>query len=309
MKKTSLAVLMIFTALSLVFSQDWTGQGRQIGYVYDEQGNPLEGVKVKLKFTETQSGFETVTDAKGKWVAFGIKGGTWYVDFELSGYAPKKIWINVLDFRQKNPEIEVNMKKMEGLFITDDLKDDLLLGNALFEEEKYDEAVEVFQKIVEEFPDAYIVNMNIGNCYFQKGNYDEAEKYYMMVLEKAPENHDVLMGIGNCYSNRGDQEKALEWYNKLEFEKINDPIVLYNVGTIFYNNSKFEEALKYYKKAVGVQEDFLDGRYQLGLAYLALGNNAEALIEFENYLKYDPDSERASQVKGFIEYLKRKNED
>jgi tetratricopeptide (TPR) repeat protein len=80
---------------------------------------------------------------------------------------------------------------------------------------------------------------------------------------------------------------------------------LFNVGTIFYNNSKYEDALKYYKKSVEVKEDFLDGIYQSGLAYLALGKNAEALKEFENYLTQDSDSDRASQVKGFIEYLKK----
>ena len=40
--------------------------------------------------------------------------------------------------------------------------------------------------------------------------------------------------------------------------------------------------MKYYKKSVEIDEDFLDGIYQLGLAYLTLGKNAEALNEFVN---------------------------
>jgi hypothetical protein len=32
----------------------------------------------------------------------------------------------------------------------------------------------------------------------------------------------------------------------------------------------------------------------------------EAIGVFEEYLKHDPDSERAGQVKGFIEFLKTK---
>jgi Tfp pilus assembly protein PilF len=127
----------------------------------------------------------------------------------------------------------------------------------------------------------------------------------MKILESEPEHVDALIGLGNCYINQNDIEKAVEFYNKIEFEKIKDQTVLYNVGTIFYNNSKFGEALKYYKKAVEIQEDFCDAIYQLGLAYLANGNNPEALIEFENYLKYDTDSPRAEQVKGFIDYLKK----
>jgi len=309
MKKAGILVLTIVLSSASVFSQDWTGQGRQIGYVYDEEGNPLEGVKVKLFFVKTQSGFELTTDKDGKWVALGIKGGTWYIDFEMPGYLPKKISWNVLDFRQTNPPLEVKLEKAEGLVLSDELRENFRKGATLYEEGNYEEAIKAFTTIIEEYPDAYIINLNIGNSYFQMENYDEAEKFYRKVIQEEPDNHMALMGIGNCYSNRGDSEKAMEWYNKIEFEKINDPAVLFNVGTTFYNSSNYEEALKYYKKSVEIEEGFLDGIYQLGLTYLALGRNAEALGEFEKYLTHDPDSEKASQVKGFIEYLKKETDE
>jgi len=37
-----------------------------------------------------------------------------------------------------------------------------------------------------------------------------------------------------------------------------------------------------------------------------LGKNAEAIPPFEDYLKCDPDSPRAAQVKSFLEFLKKK---
>ncbi|NIQ17596.1 MAG: hypothetical protein GTN43_02185, partial [Candidatus Aenigmarchaeota archaeon] len=56
-----------------------------MGYVYDEQGTPIEGVTVKLFSHYAQSGFDVQTDRDGKWVAAGIRGGTWDVDFEKPG--------------------------------------------------------------------------------------------------------------------------------------------------------------------------------------------------------------------------------
>lgn len=301
-----LGVMIFFSFLAL--SQDYAGKARIQGIVTDEEGEPLEGVKVKLLCVKVESGFETVTDSNGRWKGSWIRGGTWYIDFEKIGYAPKNISTEVSELT-KNPPIEVTMKKAEGLVVTDDLKENFEKGNMLYEEGKYEEAIEVFKRIIEAFPDAYIINMNIGNCYFQMEDYSQAEEYYLKVLEKDSKNHTVMIAIGNCYSNRGDSAKAFEWYKKIEIEKIDDPVVIYNIGTFFYNSSQFDEALKYFRKAVDIQKDFLDGIYQLGLAYLALGNNAEALNEFENYLKYDPDSERASQVKGFIELLKKKTKE
>jgi tetratricopeptide (TPR) repeat protein len=305
MKRAKIGFIAIVLLTSLAFSQDWTGQGRQIGFVTDEEGKPLQGVKVKLFFTTTQSGFDLKTDAEGKWVAIGIKGGTWYVDFELPGYLTKKIVIEVKDYHAQNPQIEVKLTKLAGLTVTDEVKEQFLKGNQLFEEKKYGEAIGVYQAILEKFPDAYIIYLNVGNSYFQMEKYDEAEAAFQKVLEKDAKEPHALLGIGNIYMNRGDPEKALEFYGKTEFGKIDDPVVLYNVGTLLYKNGKAAEALNYFQKAVEIQEDFLDARYQLGLVCLALGKNAEALAEFEGYLKHDPDSERASQVKGFIEYLKK----
>lgn len=305
MRKWKFGFLAMLLLAAFVFPQDWTGQGRQIGYVTDEQGKPLKGVKVKLLFVKTQTGFEMETDADGKWVAIGIKGGTWYIDFESPGYLTKKIVTQVKDYRAQNPQIEVKLVKAEGLVVTDEVKEDYLKGNKLFEEGKYAEAIGVYEGILAKFPDAYVIYLNIGNSYFQMEKYDQAESAFQKVLQKDPQDVHALLGIGNCYVNRGDSEKALEWYSKIEIAKIDDPTVLYNVGTILSKHGKSAEALNYYKKAVEIQEDFLDARYQLAMVYLGLGNNPEALTEFENYLKHDADSERASQVRGFIEYLKK----
>ena len=307
MRKPGFLFILMFLASIFVFSQDYKGRGRVIGHVYDEEGNPLEGVRVKLFSLRAQDGFKIVTDEKGKWIASWIRGGGWNVDFEKIGYMPKKISIQVKE-HARNPEIKVTMKKVEGLVITEDLEAEFVKGNKLFEEGKYEKAVDIYEKILEKFPDAYIINKNIGNCYFQQAKYEKAEEYYQEVLEKDPSNSDVMLAIGNCYANRGEKEKALEWYRKIEFEKLDDPTVLYNIGTNFYNNSQFEEALKYYKRAVEIKDDFLDALYQLGLSYLALGLYQDAIDIFENYLNHDPDSERASQVKGFIEFLKKKIE-
>ncbi len=305
MRKVWLLFIIILLTTTFVLPQDYKGKGKFKGIVFDEEGNPLEGVKIKLYSLKVESGFEIMTDIRGKWKAFYVRGGKWNIDFEKQGYMPKKISAQIKEY-SKNPDIEVKLKKIEGLIITDELKAELIRGNELFDEEKYGDAIEIYRRIVEEFPDTYILYQNIGNCYFKMEKYDQAEEYYKKVLEKDPKNQETMLLIGNCYANRDDKEKALEWYNKIEFEKINDPTVLFNIGSNFYTQSKFEEALKYYKRAVEIQNDFLDAIYQLGLSSLTLGKFQDAIEAFESYLKYDQDSERASQVKGFIEFLKKK---
>lgn len=306
MRKIGYILILIFFIAASVFAQGYKGKGRVMGYVYDEAGNPLEGIKIKLFCERGQSGFETATDAKGKWRAFYIRGGPWKIEFEKDGYMPKKMKVQLNEFG-KNPNIEVNLKKIVGLVVTgNETKEELIKGNALFDEEKYEEAIQIYREIIEKMPNIYLVYQNIGNCYFKMEMYKEAEDSYLKFLEKEPDNYKTMLSIGNTYANRGRNDKALEWYNKIDFENMNDPLVLFNIGSSFYTQSKFEEAEKYYRKAVKIKNDFLDALYQLGLVYLNMTKYQDSIDVFNKYLIHDQQSERAAQVKGFLEFLKKK---
>jgi tetratricopeptide (TPR) repeat protein len=304
MKKAGLFLVFTILLVGLAVSQSYRGQGRLTGFVTDEEGKPIEGVRVTLYSVKAAQGFEVATDATGEWKAMYIRGGAWNIDFDKAGYAPKKISTRIQESFQ-NPPVQTKLQKIEGLIIIEDLKAALNEGNKLSEEKKYEEAIAVYEKLLSENPDAYVINKNIGNCYFELQKYDKAEEYYRKVLDKDPDNAEIMLLIGNCYGNRGEKDKAMEWYGKIEFDKITDPTVLFNIGSGFYSQSKYEEALKYYKRAVEIQKDFLDAIYQLGLTYLAMGNNAEAIATFEGYLKYDTDSPKANQVKNFLDFLKK----
>jgi len=305
MKKMALVCSVLIAVAVLLPAQDYKGKGRLGGLVTDESGRPLEGVRVKLFSLNAQQGLSVVTDKSGRWLGAWIRSGGWNVDFEKIGYAPKKISVEISE-NKKNPDIEIKLTKVEGLVITDSVRDLLGKGNDLYEKADYAGALAVYQQIIAQSPDAYPIYLNIGNCYFSQEKYDLAEESYLKMLEKDPKRAETLIAIGNCYTNRGDSAKAMEWYGKVEFEKIEDPIVLYNLGTNYYNNAKFEDALKFYQRAVEKQKDSVDALYQLGLTYLNLQRNAEAIAAFEDYLKIDRDSARATQVVGFLEYLKKK---
>ncbi|MFW6139722.1 MAG: tetratricopeptide repeat protein [Acidobacteriota bacterium] len=304
MKKAVVSVFSILLLVAFAFPQAYSGKARMVGYVYDQEGNPIEGVTVKLYSVRAEGGFELKTNKSGKWVAMGIRGGEWEIDFEKAGYMPKGITVDVSSFGN-NPDIEVTLDETEGIVITEEMKEKLSSGNKLFDEGNYEQAVQAYQKLLEENPDVYVINKNIGNCYFQMEQYDKAVESYQKILDEDPENTEAVLLIGKAYENKGDEEKALEWYRKVKFEEINDPIVLYNIGTRLYNMANYEEALKYYQRSVELKEDFLDSIYQLGLTYLTLEKNQEAVDQFEKYLEIDPDSERADQVKDFLSYLRR----
>jgi len=88
-------------------------------------------------------------------------------------------------------------------------------------------------------------------------------------------------------------------------DKITDPNLLYSVGLNYFKTAKYAEAAAYFEKAVALDENQTDALYQLGITYTAMQEKDKAIGAFEKYLKIDPDSERAGQVKGFLDYLKK----
>jgi tetratricopeptide (TPR) repeat protein len=304
MRRAVLLIAILTCVIILAYSQGYKGQGRATGLVTDESGKPLEGVTVKLYSVKGQSGFETKTNAKGEWRALYIRGGTWNIDLEKEGYMPRKLAVDLKEF-DRNPAIEVRLERVEGLVILEALKESVDVGNRLFAEQRYEEAAKVFEDIVAGDENAYMFHKNLGNCYFQLQDYERAERHYLKVLEKEPENAEVMLLIGNTYSNRDDQAKALEWYGKIELDKMTDATALFNIANSLFSRSNFEEALRYSRRGLEVQPDSTDLLYLTGLIHLSLDHKPDSIEAFECYLKLDPDSARAGQVRNFLEVLKK----
>jgi tetratricopeptide (TPR) repeat protein len=305
MKKLATFLVGVLLAGAAFAGQDFKGKARVLGVVVDQDGNPVAGVKISFFLPAAGGGFSILSEKDGKFTAAWLRRGNWNVDFEKVGYEPKKISLSVSE-AEKNPELKMTLKKVEGLFITEDLKKELTAANALFEAKDYAGALAAFEAMTVKYPEAYILQKNVGNCHFALERYDKAEEAYLKILAKDPANADAVVLVGNTYANRNETEKALEWYNKIQVDKIKDTTVLYNIGTNHFNLGKVEEAVKYFKAAVDVQADNTDALYRLGLAYLNLQRNPEAVAAFEAYLKVDSTSEQAGQVRNLVELLKKK---
>jgi tetratricopeptide (TPR) repeat protein len=305
MKRTGVFGLYAILVFVSIFGQDYKGQGRMTGFVFDEGGRPLEGVAVKLYYVDSKSGYDVKTNKDGKWSGVWLRSGKWEIAFEKPGYLPYKISVKVKEF-DRNPDLQITMQKAEGQAVSEELKSLISEGNRLYEEGKWEESLKAFNNILDRFPEADVVKKTIGDVHFKLEQYEEAMRYYQEVLGKNPDDFETMISIGNCFGNRGEEDKAMAWYSKIAIEKIYDVNVLYNIGTDFYERSLFDRALGYYVKAVELKSDFLDALYQLGLTYSTLENYAKAVEVFGLYLERDSDSERAGQVRGFLDFLKKK---
>jgi tetratricopeptide (TPR) repeat protein len=305
MKESLLTAVIVTLLFNPVFSQSYKGQGRIKGIVTDAEGNPLEGVKIRLFSLRADSGFETESDKKGEWKANWIRSGMWYIDFTKLEYEPRKISISIIELG-KNPLLEITMKKIEGVAIAEDIMKDFQKANKFYDEEEYEEAIAAYKRILTDHPDAFIINQNVGNAYFALKDYDRAIEFYKKVVERQEDSSQMFILIGNSYVNKQDNEKALQWYSKVNVGDIEDAIAVYNIGVLFFNSGNYEKAVTYLMRAVEIDKELSDAYYQLGMSYLAAGKNQEAREVLEKFLELNPESDKAGIAKSIIETLSKK---
>jgi tetratricopeptide (TPR) repeat protein len=310
MKKIlSAAVLILLIAAISLFSQTG-GKGKMRGIVCEaETGQPIPGVTVRL-YCEALDAYYLpfpVTDKDGKWGAYYLRTGMWSLDFEKVGYEPQKLSYRV-GFAVGGPQelIEIKLRKIQNLVVKETILSKLQSADKLFAQKKYGEAQTVYETLLAENPDLYVLNKNIGNCYFAVENYEKALVHYLKVQEKQADRADVLTAIANSYNNWGKMEQAVEWYKKIPLAGIRDIDTAYNAGVLLLNAGSAEEALPYFQKSVEIDVEFADGFYRLGMALVALNRSEEALAALRKFLDLAPDSPDATVAKSVIDALSKK---
>jgi len=302
--RTGVVFLFILVWLLPGYALVQSGTGFIAGLVTDEHGQPLAEVKIRLYHLESKTEIKIRTNNKGEWSAEITPRGTWYLDFEKTGYEPRRVCVQVAGKQARPSWLETRLKNLEGLVMTEEIIQALEKANTLFSQGSLEEAFLIYQNILTESPDSYAINYYLGNCYLEKENYDQAIDCYQKVIDENPQFGPGLISLGNCYLKKKEIEKAIACYQRLDINRIEDPQLLYQIGIVFFNRWLFSPALKYFQKAVSLQPDFPDGYYQLGLTCLLLGRYSQARLAFQNYLKYDSETDRSVQVKNFLEFLK-----
>lgn len=108
-----------------------------------------------------------------------------------------------------------------------------------------------------------------GNRAYEKGNQSDAEVEYKKALEKNPKSREGQFNLGNSYYKQQRYEEALREYgNAGPAMKTPEETaeIYYNAGNSFYRSNKFQEAIGAYKKALKLNPNDDDTRYNLQMA-------------------------------------------
>ncbi len=115
-------------------------------------------------------------------------------------------------------------------------------GNTLYDQEKFDEAVEKYREAKEQLPESDIANFNLGTALFKKGSYQEAVDALTQSLhtENPGLEADATYNIANAKYKLGSE---------LLNSDLNGAAALYR------------ESLDYFKRAIELNKNSSDAKY------------------------------------------------
>ena len=104
---------------------------------------------------------------------------------------------------------------------------------------------------------------DMGILNYQNQNYEAAEKYYNSILSTDSDNPEAHFGKGSSLFMQDDLKNAEIKFNEslASSETLLKSKAFYNLGNISYKNKKLNDALQFYKKALELNPNDDEARY------------------------------------------------
>jgi tetratricopeptide (TPR) repeat protein len=275
----------------LLFSQTFAIAN---GTVKSEDGKPIKGAKVILIFSEDGTKYELTTDKKGRWRKANMRSGAWTIGFMAEGYEPQNFNI-VLSAIKRNPPIDVKLTPIP--------KSPLIKADALYQQKKYDEALEEYQRVLADNQDLYQAYDKIGLCYYRLNDTENAIEAFKLMLEKEPQSQDTLINLSAIYFEKGNLEEGMMYFKQLDEKSLDDPSIFYNIGILLFKKRQIDMAIDYLQKSLAVDPMYVNAYYQLALLYLNKGDLDEAKKNLKKVIELAPESEKAALAKKMLENI------
>lgn len=181
-------------------------------------------------------------------------------------------------------------------------------ANALLEQERYKEALEILLQLTRQHTTAEVWQ-DVAAIYQRLGQDIDAVQAYDRSTELAPDNGQAWLQKGLLLQAMGQDEQALEAFAQARRTQPGNAACYVGMGHAWIALKRYEEALDAYEQAIKLNPQNVEAYVGKGRAWYNLYNHKAALAACEQALHLDPDNVQAWHGKAYaLERLKRYEE-
>jgi len=160
----------------------------------------------------------------------------------------------------------------------DDIDSLLLLARLDVNFGDLDEAIKIYEKILELAPDNSTVRLRLGYLYSQQGRYKEGEETIKVLLAKDPDSYLALLYLARLAAQSGDYDSAVAFYEKTLLLHWS-PELVYEVAEFYGKREQYKRVEELYTSVLQKEPENEQAALGRVHALLLTGQEKEALDE------------------------------
>jgi len=147
--------------------------------------------------------------------------------------------------------------------------------------------------------DAWVSDMFIDAVRCEEASKtNEAIALYESILEREPRHAPSAINLGTIFYNQGEFLRAERMYRQAAEADPNYALAFFDLGNVLDELQRLPEAVEAYRTAIRLVPRYADAHYNLALAWERLNERRRALKHWEIYLKLDPAGPWANHARG-----------
>jgi len=160
---------------------------------------------------------------------------------------------------------------------------------------RIDLALPVFERLVTEYPDDFLIRYSLGLAYFFLREIDKAQAEFEKVIELNPRYANTYLNLASIYEMRGDIASTIENLEKVVALEVKTPIGIrakVRLGIIeaglVASSGSHHDALDILKEVIELNPKSVPAYMMMARAYIALGNPELAEKNYQHVLTLAP---------------------
>jgi len=281
------------------------GNGRLVGKVVDEQGQPVPDVTVKAQMTGQPDVLTAKSDKKGEWRLNGAANGEWKVELSKAGLETA---VEVVEVKENNaPPLNVTLPK-KGAPKADPMAEvngQVQKAAELAQAGKIPEARKIYEDLLAKYPQIYQLEGFIARTYAAENNVPQALEHLKINLEKEPTNVELKLFQAELLMESGDKAGASAILNAIDLKDVKDPYTYINQAIFLINDKKGPEAVELLTKLIAQFPTNNELYYYRGRAYVASDKLEEARADLDKFVSLAPNAKEAADARKILDQIKK----
>ena len=174
------------------------------------------------------------------------------------------------------------------------------LAKELYNQDRYEEALEPARVAVEQRPDHFKAHVTLGLILVELSRFEEAEIHLRRAIELNPEVHSTRLKLSDVLYNQGRYEEALD-VARAAVEQRPDSFASHGLlGALLTELGRFEEAETHLRRAIELNPKARKAHFNLGEALHNQGRYEEAVDAYRVAIEQGLDDALAHSKLGMV---------